>query len=379
MQCGIFSCEFGRWRRRGWEGCVPSRYPQDSDLYSLCVLPAGRLCWPLPPVRKEKILRHSVTMGSAGLMMILVVVFLFSRSWSSSVISADPPINDSPVIGVVAQEIHFENLMSHGRSYIAASYIKTLESAGARVLPIRINLPKEEYVKIFNAINGVLLPGGGVDLQTSEYARVSKIFYDLAIEANDRGDYFPFWGTCLGFEQMTVLTSGQLLLTTTHTNGVLLPLNFTESALRSRLFQNISPSLYQSLAKKPLSSHYHSWSLSMKNYTATATLRKFYNVLSTNFYGDLEYVSTMEAYDYPFYGVIWHPEKNPFEWKTSSAISHTAEAVQVAFYMAEFFVNEARKSRHQYSKDAETAYPLIYNYCPAYTGNISVFEQMYFF
>lgn len=99
MQCGIFSCEFGRWRRRGWEGCVPSRYPQHSDQYSLCVLPAGRLCWPLPPVRKEKILRHSVTMGSAGLMMILIVVFFFSRCWSSSVISADPPINDRPVIG----------------------------------------------------------------------------------------------------------------------------------------------------------------------------------------------------------------------------------------------------------------------------------------
>ncbi|PIO28921.1 hypothetical protein AB205_0039150, partial [Aquarana catesbeiana] len=173
-------------------------------------------------------------------------------------------------------------------------------------------------------------------------------------------------------------------------------------ALRSKLFQNISPSLYESLEKKPISSHYHSWSLSLKNYTANEKLRKFYNVLSTNFDGDLEYVSTMEAHDYPFYGVQWHPEKNTFEWKKSSAISHTAEAIQVAFYMADFFVNEgnnftlknnceylelgnignscsARKSQHQYSKEAETAYPLIYNYCPAYTGNISVFEQMYFF
>ncbi|CAI9550415.1 unnamed protein product, partial [Staurois parvus] len=281
--------------------------------------------------------------------------------------------------GIVAQETHFENLKPFGQSYIAASYIKYLESAGARVIPIRIDLPKEEYVKMFNTINGVLLPGGGVDLETSEYARVSKIFYDLAIVANDRGDYFPFWGTCLGFEEMTVLTSGQLLLTRTDTDSISLALNFTESALGSKLFQKMPPSLYEALSKKAITANFHSWSLSLQNYTANEKLGKFYNVLSTNSDGILEFVSTMEAYDYPFYGVQWHPEKNPFEWKKASVISHTAEAIQVAFYMADFFVNEARKNLHQYSKEAETAYPLIYNYCPTYTGNISAFEQIYFF
>lgn len=46
-------------------------------------------------------------------------------------------------------------------------------------------------------------------------------------QANDRGDYFPVWGTCLGFEQLTVLTSGQRALTRTNTSGVCLPLNLT--------------------------------------------------------------------------------------------------------------------------------------------------------
>ncbi|CAI9550417.1 unnamed protein product [Staurois parvus] len=329
MQCGICGCELGR-KRRGRGGWLLSGCPQDSSHSSLCQLP-GRLYWTLA-VRKERILRHSVTMGSAALMLLLVVL-LFCRSWSSSVISSDPPINDRPVIGIVAQETHFENLKPFGQSYIAASYIKYLESAGARVIPIRIDLPKEEYVKMFNTINGVLLPGGGVDLETSEYARVSKIFYDLAIVANDRGDYFPFWGTCLGFEEMTVLTSGQLLLTRTDTDSISLALNFTESALGSKLFQKMPPSLYEALSKKAITANFHSWSLSLQNYTANEKLGKFYNVLSTNSDGILEFVSTMEA----------------------------------------------RKNLHQYSKEAETAYPLIYNYCPTYTGNISAFEQIYFF
>nr|XP_046195008.1 gamma-glutamyl hydrolase-like isoform X2 [Oncorhynchus gorbuscha] len=80
---------------------------------------------------------------------------------------------------VLAQENIVGDPHAQRSSYIAASYIKYLESAGARVVPIRTD---EEYEKIFNSINRLLLPGGGVDLQTSQFSRLSKIFCDLAIK-----------------------------------------------------------------------------------------------------------------------------------------------------------------------------------------------------
>nr|XP_046195001.1 gamma-glutamyl hydrolase-like isoform X1 [Oncorhynchus gorbuscha] len=83
---------------------------------------------------------------------------------------------------VLAQENIVGDPHAQRSSYIAASYIKYLESAGARVVPIRINRTDEEYEKIFNSINRLLLPGGGVDLQTSQFSRLSKIFCDLAIK-----------------------------------------------------------------------------------------------------------------------------------------------------------------------------------------------------
>lgn len=48
-------------------------------------------------------------------------------------------VNDAPIIGVVAQEISYRlNQKWPGvyRSYIAASYIKFVEGAGARAVPI---------------------------------------------------------------------------------------------------------------------------------------------------------------------------------------------------------------------------------------------------
>ncbi|KAG9347971.1 hypothetical protein JZ751_003990 [Albula glossodonta] len=75
----------------------------------------------------------------------------------------------------------------------------------------------------------VLFPGGGVSIVSSGYAKAAKIFYELAIKANFNGDYFPIWGTCLGFEALTYLTSGKVLLSATNTSGIALPLVFTKS------------------------------------------------------------------------------------------------------------------------------------------------------
>ena len=44
--------------------------------------------------------------------------------------------------------------------------------------------------------------------------------------------------------------------------------------------------------------------------------------------------------DYPFYGVQWHPEKNPFEWTSAAVINHSKKAVLVTQYVADFFVNQ---------------------------------------
>ncbi|XP_075600116.1 gamma-glutamyl hydrolase [Balearica regulorum gibbericeps] len=287
--------------------------------------------------------------------------------------------NERPIIGILSQECHFEKFHRFGRSYIAASYVKFLESAGARVVPIRLNLSDEEYDKIFHSINGVLFPGGGVDLKTSEYSRVAKIFYHKALEANDKGDYFPVWGTCLGHEELTYLTSGEVLLVNTKTDGFALPLNFTSAAKDSRLFKNFPDDVLHAFATEPLTSNFHMWSLSMENFTKNEKLRNFYNVLTTNTVNEVEFISTMEAYKYPIYGVQWHPEKNPFEWKNSPGIPHSPSAVRASYYIADFFINEARKSLHHFPSEDEETKELIYNYTPVYTGTFSSFQQIYFF
>ncbi|XP_067888752.1 gamma-glutamyl hydrolase-like [Heterodontus francisci] len=285
------------------------------------------------------------------------------------------PLNQRPIIGVLAQKT--DDIFQFGNSYIAASYVKFLESAGARVVPISIKLTEAEYKKLFHSINGVLFPGVA-HLQTSKFAEVSAIFYNLALKAKDEGIHFPVLGICLGFEELTVLTSGENLLTTTNTSNLPLPLNLTKDALHSRMFRNFPKDLLQALQIKPLTGHHHDWSISMKNFTNNKMLSNFYRILSTNMDSQqVEFVSTVEAFKYPIYAVQWHPERSPYEWNMTWEIPHSPEAVKVSWYLAAFFVNEARKNFHHFSNTAEEEKALIYHYPPIYIGNIFKLEQIY--
>ena len=96
-------------------------------------------------------------------------------------------------------------------------------------------------------------------------------------------------------------------------------------------------------------------------------MSKFWTPLSWNWdkFG-LEYLSSIEAIQYPFVGVQFHPEKNIFEWsEREPRIPHSrlvleeiddsiqnvcfSHAVHVSLYFATHFVNMARKSSHTFS------------------------------
>ncbi|RWR93013.1 Peptidase C26 [Cinnamomum micranthum f. kanehirae] len=75
----------------------------------------------------------------------------------------DPSLYFRPVVGILTHpgdgaSGRLNNATN--ASYIAASYVKFVESAGARVIPLIYNEPKEILAEKLNLVNGVLLTGG---------------------------------------------------------------------------------------------------------------------------------------------------------------------------------------------------------------------------
>ncbi len=161
--------------------------------------------------------------------------------------------------------------------------------------------------------------------------------------------------------------------------------DFTENAKESRLFAHASSDLMEVLSTEDVTMNNHHYGIWTDHFKSTSSLSGFYNMLSTNVdrNGD-EFVSTMEAFKYPIYGLQWHPEKNNFEYSETEdgvpaeAINHSAHAVEVSQYMANFFVNEARKNPNQMPQDKEND-RLIYNYQTTRTDNGGSFVESYFF
>lgn len=107
--------------------------------------------------------------------------------------------NLRPVIGVYTQPSSFSQYPASKYQYIAASYIKYLEMAGARAIPIFYDTDHATLDDQFSKINGILFPGGGADLSKgSIFSSNAEYLLNKAITANRNGDYFPIWGTCLG-------------------------------------------------------------------------------------------------------------------------------------------------------------------------------------
>ncbi|KAG7237421.1 hypothetical protein INR49_032393 [Caranx melampygus] len=250
-------------------------------------------------------------------------------------------VNDRPVIGILTQLVSDDVMKPFGRTYIPASYVKYIESGGSRVMPIRLTHTTAEYENIFKKINGLIFIGGAVDLETSDFARVAKIFYKLALTANDAGDFFPIWGTCMGLQLLTVLVAGENLLSNTTAENIALPLNLTREAHSSRMFQRFPDELMKALTQEPLTGNFHHYGLEVQTFQENEKLRNFFSILSTNVAeNDVHFVSTLEGKRYPFYGVQWHPEVNRFQWDKKLNFPHSAHAVQLSSLLAEFFVNE---------------------------------------
>ncbi|XP_063632663.1 gamma-glutamyl hydrolase A-like [Cydia splendana] len=296
-------------------------------------------------------------------------------------------VNNRPIIGVLAQEqsayLHTKYPEENYTSYIASSYVKDVEAAGARVVPIMIGKDRAYYADLMSKINGVLIPGGATYFNQSDgYADAGQHIYELAMELNDAGDYFPIFGTCLGFELLLILASGrgepENRITCYSFDN--LPLDFTADFRDSKMFKDADEDVVEILATQDVTVNAHQFCIVDEN-LISHNLTEDWRVTShgDDYYG-VQFIATVEHNRYPFYGVQFHPEKNAYEWKLSKYHPSDKSAIKANRYFMDFFVDECRKSSHAFASAAEENLYVIYNYEAHFTGVLgSAFHECYLF
>lgn len=306
------------------------------------------------------------------------------------IFSLIPLINSSdhrPIIGILAQPSDFNATHpTDNYSYIATSYVKFVESAGARVIPIPYDLPNEQLKEIFQSINGLLFPGGSASLwqnestrfEMSEFTKKGQYLVNLAIEANLNGDYFPIWGTCLGYELILIAISNDpSILSLYNSSNHRLALSL-KNMKYSRIFDKIDERLKLFVQNHEISYFNHHYGMDINNFLRNRILSQLFTITSTaKTEAGNEFIGSIEGLKLPIYGIQFHPEKSPFEWRTTVNASHTEEAIKISQEYANFFIREARKNNHSFFNETMEEKKLIYNYKPEKVQES--FMECYFF
>ena len=96
--------------------------------------------------------------------------------------------NDRPMIGVLTQPLtdsqKKDPRFAGKTSYIMASYINHLESAGARTVPLIFDGDLQTELAKLDHLNGVLYCGGGAE---GAYVDFGKAIFDKVKRLNDEG------------------------------------------------------------------------------------------------------------------------------------------------------------------------------------------------
>lgn len=114
-------------------------------------------------------------------------------------------------------------------------------------------------------ITRILFPGGAVWFNESGYADAGRHIYDIAKEMNEKGNYFPLWGTCLGFELLTYLSAdGVEHRADCSSNNQALPLEFKDDFRSSRLFENAPENVVKILTEESVTANFHHYCVTEK-------------------------------------------------------------------------------------------------------------------
>jgi hypothetical protein len=227
--------------------------------------------------------------------------------------------NPRPVIGILSMP-NTAYAKSHGYSQFPASYTKFLEAGGARVVPIPYDLAPAPLAALLASLNGALFTGGAAAFYSPQgeltpFAATAQAIFNASVAAAAAGEVWPLWGTCLGFELISVLAGGQAVLTPGwDSENYTATVAWAPEAASSRLWA--SADARAAFADAPLAFNAHTQGVAPAAFAAAPGLAGRFTALGTSVdRRGVPFVATMEGKPpLAIYATQWHPEKAVFEW-----------------------------------------------------------------
>ncbi len=131
---------------------------------------------------------------------------------------------------------------------------------------------------------------------SSKWTKNADAIVKYAKEQNDKGNKFPIWSTCLGFQLMSYLTGGyQNILTRVQgDDAIVMPINIT--APSSYIFSAMTPYQIEKMTKGHGILYYnHNWAVTLNTFNTNQHLKSFWNMTAkaTSHQDNVDFVTAM--------------------------------------------------------------------------------------
>lgn len=226
-------------------------------------------------------------------------------------------------------------------SYMMAAYVRWMEAAGARVVPLIMGESPDRIKDKMAKLDGVLFPGGNGD-----YIEFGRPIYEEILRQNDNGQYFPAMGTCLGMEALVNWASdeGESAVGDFAAHSVSLNLQFTVDPADTEMFGSMGQSayLFESIA---MTYNAHSNSTDPATFESDEGLKSMFRLTSISYEPEGEqrpFAASMESERYPIMATQFHPEKTTTMFNDDSGINHSWTSIEMNRKFGDHFVSLAR-------------------------------------
>lgn len=250
---------------------------------------------------------------------------------------------------------------------VESYYVRWLEASGVRAVPLIWNATWEARKAVLDSVNGALFPGGGLGGQAfDDYVGNATQIFDYAVQRNAAGDPFFLWGTCQGFQVLSViaLRNASILKCIYHgTDPSMLPLDFTAYQPQSEMFgaRAESPENIVSILRTQNSTlNWHSCGINPAD--LNNNFNSIFKVISTNVdINGLPFISAYESTTNNFFATQFHPERVLYEF-SNDIIGHTPDDIRVSHYLSMFIASRLRMNNHSYPTAVAANSATIENY-----------------
>ncbi len=214
-----------------------------------------------------------------------------------------------PIIGILSIPSEIPGYPADSWSYSPSSYAKNFESGGAQVVPLQYDMPRHQLESLLDRLNGVVFHGGDADMidahgNLTPLGETMDFVVKYVIEQNKNGNYYPIWGTCMGFQGFACLIQGNWSILTQDCVGCsgVNHNNYFDESYQSKLYAGLPQDLRDAMPTNNISVFSHFWDFHWDTFLNSAPLNQILKPVTYAFDNKgLKYVSSYESPSWPIY------------------------------------------------------------------------------